>query len=484
MTHTHFTLTCYSCHSELRVPVSFAGQSAPCPNCGVTLTAPRSFPQSSNQPGLASMPNPIPAQAPVQIKPPAAPHPTHGPAAGQLPPQTPTDPLSQTTSDTPRFRAKQAIPSSDPPPNSRETDQNQTSTQMKRRWPKVLLVACAFVLILASVGGLIFFQKDLFMKVLSKEESTQNPPPIIADTAATSSLINASNNPPDETPENPPEEPPVPPKPNPISDPTPTIPEPAEEIENPAPSGDLEINPEDLNRPGQIPSSPLTSAPSPPDAGALEEASKVLEEFLTATTLEERLQLMLPSSRTAEELQAGPLSKPLPDIITFKPDIINTKVKDGLQEYYFIVALENEASSNHATVIIVQLSQWDKTHLPKVNTDAFLDLYENVPASAAASPFEGSRTIKALISHSSYCFDENVPNPGKKATIRFHGSRSKKTLAEALISQQSELYRNLASSIPVGINVPLTLTVSWNKTEDPERPYLEVVRIAAKSWND
>ncbi|MDP4792845.1 MAG: hypothetical protein NWR99_13270, partial [Verrucomicrobiales bacterium] len=50
--------TCTNCHAKLRVPTHLAGISAPCPKCGVTITAPSEITEAveDDEPRRAAVP--------------------------------------------------------------------------------------------------------------------------------------------------------------------------------------------------------------------------------------------------------------------------------------------------------------------------------------------------------------------------------------------------------------------------------------------
>ncbi len=94
-------------------------------------------------------------------------------------------------------------------------------------------------------------------------------------------------------------------------------------------------------------------------------------------------------------------------------------------------------------------------------------------------PFEGTRDLTLYATHSSYCF-EDLPAAKTKATIRLFKDPSQPEYAKAYLSLKSSLYQELIAASQPGEKRECSLSLRWNSTEDPARPYLELVRYAVK----
>ncbi|MDB4353858.1 hypothetical protein N9Z02_01000 [Akkermansiaceae bacterium] len=121
---------------------------------------------------------------------------------------------------------------------------------------------------------------------------------------------------------------------------------------------------------------------------------------------------------------------------------------------------------------------------PRIQTDVFLDLFDNVAGKLAAKPIKGPVTVHGIIETSAFCLVDGIPNPDSKATITFLPNVAQTTnrLAKAYLRSESDIFKALRNLTPSPEKAPVTLTLEWNMTEDPTQPFLEVVRLNSDNW--
>ena len=180
---------------------------------------------------------------------------------------------------------------------------------------------------------------------------------------------------------------------------------------------------------------------------------------------------------------ASPLAGPLPNYIPVGPEDI-LQQKGRVRDSYHTLVFEFAEKDKKNRMITVRLVSFAPGEAPQVQTDVFLDMFENIPGTLAAKPASGPVTINAIIQTSAYCFADDVPDPDSKATITLRSSvkGASEDLAKAFVRSDSDLFRKLRARVPAGSSAPVTLTLEWNTTEDPKKPFLEVARLNQLAW--
>ncbi|MGE9269090.1 MAG: hypothetical protein ACQKBY_13435 [Verrucomicrobiales bacterium] len=265
------------------------------------------------------------------------------------------------------------------------------------------------------------------------------------------------------------------------------MPEPAPEIPEAKPENkELPIEEEDVSPEGSIPTDPLASKTQEHafQEKLLTESELVLERFLKATSLKQRLPHLHLFRRQAKDLAETSLAKPLPKVISVNHLEQFSLPGDGLWSFFFVVAFENSERPNFPRLMLVEVLNWGERSAPKVNADAFIDIYDNVPGQIADKKKGSSQTVICLINPTSFCFDEGIPNQQEKATIRFLQSLSTKPLlAKAYLPSKEELFQKISEHVKADKVGAVTLGLRWNDKEDPKQPYLEVTEFVSQSWH-
>jgi len=235
--------------------------------------------------------------------------------------------------------------------------------------------------------------------------------------------------------------------------------------------------------PGDLFEAISDTTPSPPPAVL---AQAVLEKFLAATTLEERVPLM-ESKASTEELAASVLAAALPEVIAIDVDLQESPTTDQIIDIFFNVDFDDGSGTGKVNpqTVLVRIRGGQE---PRVVADPILDLFGGRLADYAAAPQERAREFTVMANPMSRCWDEQVPNHEEKLTLKLMARDGPGEITRAYFGPQSEVARILenpgyASSLSYGQTRACTIVLQWNTQDDPQRPYLEVLRMKAFSWN-
>ncbi|WP_200266966.1 hypothetical protein [Luteolibacter pohnpeiensis] len=241
---------------------------------------------------------------------------------------------------------------------------------------------------------------------------------------------------------------------------------------------------------GDAPSAPETpdALPAPkesPDfAQVAKQAGEVLNQFLNAQSLEERLPL-IETKADPTTLQDTVLAKPMPPVqrsvveMQQPPDPI-----ENLIDTYFSVAFRTENNGTDQQLILVRTRQ---SANPKVVVEPFLDLYGGRLKQFCETPVSKAETFEVVASALANCYNEAVPNREKKMAIKLMAHDNTRPIAEAYFSskhsQIADLLSDDLSGFRYGQAQPCTILLRWNTEEDPEKPFIEALDISALNWN-
>jgi hypothetical protein len=211
-------------------------------------------------------------------------------------------------------------------------------------------------------------------------------------------------------------------------------------------------------------------------------ATKVLEKFLTAQTLSERLPFVM--TQTPEPILAKScLAGPLPAAKQIFIEAIETNAAEQVVNFYHHVAFEAGDLGKRSQTILIQ--QRD-TSGPMVMVDPFLDSYGGRLADYANGPSDQPGTFQVTILPLAVCSEESVPNRDEKLTLKLLAQDDTKEIALAFFGKQSEIAKALEDgtySLSYGKAKACTVMLRWNTEERPGSPYLEAVALKALDWN-
>ncbi len=228
--------------------------------------------------------------------------------------------------------------------------------------------------------------------------------------------------------------------------------------------------------------------PKPPEGkepvSRSSEARLILDRFLTAKTLAERLPLI--ETRTPEsELEKSCLAHPLLPAPADKIVIetLENNPSEQVTDFYHAVDFTSEDRQIHAHIVLVRIRGVGE---PKVMVEPFLDSYGGRLAAFAQAPHEKTGEFQVVVSALASCYQENIPNREKKLTLKLMQRDNEKTMAEAYFDRQSEIAQMLEDGnylLSYGKAKACTVILRWNRGEDFDKPFLEAVKIKTPDWN-
>ena len=333
-----------------------------------------------------------------------------------------------------------------------------------RRMRKMLRFALPAALILLFAFG--FNQLSRFLKANSL---TQPAPPPVTQSAK----------PPGQTPT---ALPVTPTPPTTVSHPTPQI----GPVKTPDPSPSLppatvppSVTPDPVNQATPSPVETPQEDP-PPQVGAI--ARRMVEQFLAATTFDERMLYVL-TKKTPTELQTSILSRKWPTA-QITPGAQIPHPAERLTEFYFEVRFgENSVGfPREATILVHQRGDEE----PKVILEPLLDTVGGRLRQFASEPSSKPQDFHVIMDARVRCFDDKIPNADKKCTFFLRAHITGMDIATAYVTESSQIRKQFDDPL-AGFKwkkpMPVVVTLQWNTTEDYTRPYIEVIDIKAKNWN-
>jgi hypothetical protein len=210
-------------------------------------------------------------------------------------------------------------------------------------------------------------------------------------------------------------------------------------------------------------------------------ALEILEKFLTASSLAERLPIM--ETKTPEaELVTSILSKPLPPAPKMLLEYQESNTVEGVVDFYYNVDFETDKGPNLQTILVRTRGGGD----PKVVADPFLDLFGGRLAAYAAKPTEKAGEFQVIVSAVASCMDPKIPNREKKLTLKLLPRDNTKEIALAYFGKMSKIHEMLEDgtySLSYGKAKSCTVMLRWNTEDNAEYPYLEAIALKALDWN-
>ena len=212
-------------------------------------------------------------------------------------------------------------------------------------------------------------------------------------------------------------------------------------------------------------------------------ANNVLDAFLTAKDAASRTGLVEPAA-TAEQLAATLLKGPLPEVAQILPDLPQHDAIEQSTDYPYRVSFFLQSGRNVDFAILVRQRG---NQSPKVFLPAFLDLAGGRLSAFAKEPNTSDpTTFHVILDPLSVCHDETVPGAERKITFKLLPSMFGKEITRAYVSSGSRFAQMVGdpnSSLRWGVRMRATITIQWNHTEDPQKPFLELMNISSLNWN-
>lgn len=212
------------------------------------------------------------------------------------------------------------------------------------------------------------------------------------------------------------------------------------------------------------------------------DAEMVLEKFLAAKSLPERLPLI--ETRTSPEILAsGCLAAPLPAVRKMIPELRETNPLERVIDCYFTVEFETAERPSQAQTILVRTRG---TNAPLVVADPFLDTYGGRLAAYAATPSDKSGIFQVVVYAVASCTDPSIPNRERKLTLKLLSSDNTREITRAYFGRQSKISEMLEDgnySLNYGNAKACSVMLRWNREDNPAQPYLEAIAIKSLDWN-
>lgn len=235
-------------------------------------------------------------------------------------------------------------------------------------------------------------------------------------------------------------------------------------------------------------SSPQTNTGSPANQHiklsptAASDAISLLEKFLSASSLDERLPLM-ETKTPAADLPSSILASSLPAFRNLTIESQESFPLENIVDMYFSFEFVREDLSADPQTIVVR-HRGGLT--PRVFADPFLDLYGGRLADYAAKPQPKGRMFHVLVTPFPSCNNLKIPDREKKITLRLHPHENSENVIQAYVSRVSKIGETIDSGhydLIYGKPQACVILLGWNTKESPGAPYLEALDIRAYHWN-
>lgn len=263
------------------------------------------------------------------------------------------------------------------------------------------------------------------------------------------------------------------PAPAPAPAPTPPAADPAVSLPAPPPDQTPLVEPP--------PPAPEQADPAAPGVEAME----VLEKFLAAKSLPERLPLIETRSSEAE-LANSCLTAALPPAPVIVPEFQETNTIENLVDFYYTVNFEKGSTPIEKLTVLVRSRGGGE---PKVVVDPFLDLFGGRLAAYIANPSEKAAVFHVIANPIATCLDNGkaIPDREKKFTLKLLPNENAKEIALAYFGKASEIgeiLRDGSRGLGLGKAKACTVMLSWNlNKDDPANPFIEAIQLKALDWN-
>lgn len=455
------------------MPVNLAGVTGPCPTCQAQISAPRPI---ATQPVVAQPVTPPAAVSPYA--PPVAPPaqaPQHSPIYGSAKENIRPEPRQSVNRTTPTGRAADPINPAPAPAavapvvkRSATSPGNVITARRKPAKSSFFLRALIPILILSVLGvGIFFLSRFLGGHSMTQSPEQQKPAPTLPNSIE--SELGATDTAKPTTPTQPAIKVTAPPAPI-LSDTTPPEKPP---ITEPITGG---IEP--------LPTIPPAAATPPPTTAANNGAiaKSIVEKFLTASSLDQRLPYIF-SKKSAQELKGTIFDKPWPKAEVIPGSQVPNSAERLTEFYYEVRFGQNDQKFPEQAVILVHQRGNEE---PKIIAEPLLDTIGQRLHDFTLTPSTMPQDFYVIMDARSRCFDDAVPNAAKKSTFFLRAHNSGADIATAYANEQSatrKLFDDPIDGLKWKNPIPVVVTLQWNTSEDSKRPFLEIMEIKAKNWN-
>ena len=217
------------------------------------------------------------------------------------------------------------------------------------------------------------------------------------------------------------------------------------------------------------------------------EVQKILAKFLNANTLAERENLLSAESvnntKVSDSILAGPIPSP---ISTLFMDVL-TDEGEKRTDFFYVVAWDGQEGTP-SKPIAVELHKWPGSEPPRVQTEAFLEFYQQTLARYAAAPLDRPERFFVVGECVAKCFEtEQVPDHATKATLKLGSFPNDRNPIKAYFDKKGEIFEQLKSyrdGLAFRKGTPMTVTLAWSTPSAGSLArYLEVRMINSFDWH-
>ncbi|BDS07512.1 hypothetical protein NT6N_25520 [Oceaniferula spumae] len=229
---------------------------------------------------------------------------------------------------------------------------------------------------------------------------------------------------------------------------------------------------------------------NPPKAGSLVEgrrflANEILDQFLSAKTLEERLPLMTKSTRSHEDLKKSCLAGPLKTVKSNYFAEMVPRLEDDMRQYLYYVSFEDKTEIRERLLMVVQVVERPGIHPPRVHADAFIEHYEKLLENYAEKPTEKITTFHCIAEARTADLVKNLPEELKSQMIRLEIKSHPRgePAFDAFLSKNSPLMDRIGPRGDFPYVEPrfCVLSFRWN-TKNAEHKFIELTDIVTLGW--
>lgn len=183
------------------------------------------------------------------------------------------------------------------------------------------------------------------------------------------------------------------------------------------------------------------------------------------------------------ELEASVLARPFPSAPRYSPDVQETDFSGNFTDMFYNVDFDGADGKTNPQVVLVRVRP---DQPPKVIVDPFLDSFGGRLAAYASTPNPKPGSFQVIVSAVARTTDNTIPNHGEKLRLKLLPRDNEREITNAYFSKLSKISEMLlddSSGFRYGQARTCRVSLSWNTTEDPQKPYLEAIGITEQQWN-
>lgn len=216
------------------------------------------------------------------------------------------------------------------------------------------------------------------------------------------------------------------------------------------------------------------------------EVQKILESFLSAQSLEQRSPFLSTESITNPDVKTSPLATKLPEHTTSLFLDVHKDAQENRTDFFYVVSWDG-SNGTPVKPITVELHKWSGSEPPRVQSEAFLEFYQEKLARYAATPRDRPARFFVIAECVSGCFETDlVSDHSSKATLKLGAFPNDRSPVKAYFDKKGDLLQELKShrdGLCFRKNIPMTVTLAWSKADQRGQRYLELIKVDSFDWH-